>query len=227
MKAEFIDIMKQRQLPQEAYEALAASPSPNLLFRELIKKGLMPMPPSEALADLPPLEMFDDLEGSIYRDGISSLVRHLLPYCEEDISYLTKVPPNAVPLSEIASQVFGAKKETPRYQIRIPSPEYQPSPAEERIPTPPPPPEPIPESRSRVKKLLEQKRLELARKKAQMKMTPSQLLNLKNILRKQGVFANFEFPLGAFLSRLRYSNPRGENEKHRGLCPSVPLMIRW
>ncbi|XP_003738038.1 apical junction molecule [Galendromus occidentalis] len=185
VKVEFIDIMKQMPFPKEAYEALAASPSPNLLFRELIKKGLVPMPPSDALADLPPLEMFDDLEGSIYREGISSLVRHLLPFCEEDISYLTKVPPNAVPLSEIASQVFGIKKETPRYQIRIPSPEYQPPPIEERVPTPPPPPEPIPESRFRVKKLLEQKRLELARRKAQMKMTPSQLLNLKNSLRKQ------------------------------------------
>lgn len=186
VKEEFVEIMKHRQMPKEAYEALAASPSPNLLFRELVKKGRMPMPPPEVMADLPPLEMFDDLEGSIYRDGISSLVRHLLPYCEEDISYLTKVPPNAVPLSEIASQVFGAKKETPRYQIRIPSPEYHPPPVEERIPTPPPPPAPIPESRSRAKKLLEQKQLELARRKSQLKMTPTQLLNLKNSLRKQG-----------------------------------------
>ncbi|OQR77367.1 hypothetical protein BIW11_07142 [Tropilaelaps mercedesae] len=196
VKCYFIETMVNLGLPKEAFEALAASPHPNLLCREMVKRHLWPPQPPGAMDDLPHLELFDDPEGPVFPEGLHTLIKRLAPLHDEEGTPLTRLPPGSVPLIEMASRIYGEAlqrcRESALSKYRIPSPEYIPPPPQvERPETPPlpPTPQPVPESKKRAKKLLEQK---LAARKAQIELNQntkafnfSHLVNMRNALRRE------------------------------------------
>lgn len=184
-------------LPKEAFEALAENPHPNLLCRELVKRHLWPPPPPGAMDDLPDLELFDDPEGTVFPEGLHTVIKRLTPLHDEEGTPLARLPAGSVPLIEMAGRIYGETLQRVREpappKYRIPSPEYVPmAQPVDRPETPPlpPAPQPVTESKKRAKKLLEQK---LAARRAQLELKQntktfnfSHLVNMRNALRREG-----------------------------------------